>query len=141
MSRGPSPSPHGITQLPSRAPPPLASLRVLTDSHATRTRANTTQAQHSPLYPPSGSSSSLTSHQSSRSYSHSYRDPNTVTEEKKQVPVTRLILEAAVESPDKGDTLDLSRKGIETIADEDVEMLRRGVGTNKRGVWRYILVR
>jgi hypothetical protein len=50
--------------------------------------------------------------------------------------VTRLILEAVVESSDKGDTLDLSRKNIDAIADEDVEMLRRGVGTNKRGVWR-----
>jgi len=48
----------------------------------------------------------------------------------------RRIYEALGKSNDEGDTLDLSRRGIERIGDDAVEMFRRGVGKDKKGVWR-----
>jgi hypothetical protein len=46
------------------------------------------------------------------------------------------IREALDRSGDEGDTLDLSRRGIEGIGAEAVEMLRKGVGKESKGVWR-----
>jgi hypothetical protein len=46
------------------------------------------------------------------------------------------IMRALERSPDEGDTLDLSRKGIDSIGDADVEMFRQGVGKELKGVWR-----
>ena len=50
----------------------------------------------------------------------------------------RRIYEALAQdrSKDQGDTLDLSRAGIEGIGEDAVEMFRRGVGKDQRGVWR-----
>jgi hypothetical protein len=48
----------------------------------------------------------------------------------------RAIREALESSKDQGDTLDLSRRGIRRIGPEAVEMFRRGVGQDKKGVWR-----
>lgn len=49
---------------------------------------------------------------------------------------TARIIKALERSSDEGDTLDLSRRGIEKIQEEDVEMFRSGVGKDKKGVWR-----
>lgn len=46
------------------------------------------------------------------------------------------IFNALERSPDEGDTLDLSRKGIDGIGDDAVEMFRKGVGKDQKGVWR-----
>lgn len=46
------------------------------------------------------------------------------------------IFKALERSPDEGDTLDLSRKAIDGIGDEAVEMFRKGVGKDQKGVWR-----
>lgn len=48
----------------------------------------------------------------------------------------RRIHEALEKSNDAGDTLDLSRRGIDGIGHEAVEMFRKGVGKDSRGVWR-----
>lgn len=56
---------------------------------------------------------------------------------KSAVSTMNRILRALERSPDEGDTLDLSRKGIDSIGDEEVEMFRQGVGKELRGVWRY----
>jgi len=48
----------------------------------------------------------------------------------------RRIYEALGKSNDQGDTLDLSRRGIERIGEDAVEMFRRGVGKERKGVWR-----
>lgn len=48
----------------------------------------------------------------------------------------RRIYEALGKSNDEGDTLDLSRRGIERIGEDAVEMFRRGVGKDRKGVWR-----
>lgn len=49
------------------------------------------------------------------------------------------IKKALERSPDHGDTLDLSRRGIERIHEDEVEMFRAGVGTDQQGVWRWVL--
>lgn len=46
------------------------------------------------------------------------------------------IFNALERSPDEGDTLDLSRKGIDVIGHDAVEMFRKGVGKDQKGVWR-----
>lgn len=46
------------------------------------------------------------------------------------------IFSALERSPDEGDTLDLSRKGIDGIGHDAVEMFRKGVGKDQKGVWR-----
>lgn len=46
------------------------------------------------------------------------------------------IFQALDGSPDEGDTLDLSRKDIEEIGHDAVEMFRKGVGKDQKGVWR-----
>jgi hypothetical protein len=46
------------------------------------------------------------------------------------------ITKALERSADEGDTLDLSRRGIARIEEEDVDMFRCGVGKEKKGVWR-----
>jgi hypothetical protein len=52
------------------------------------------------------------------------------------VSTMQRIMRALEKSPDEGDTLDLSRKGIDSIGDEEVEMFREGVGKDLKGVWR-----
>lgn len=42
-------------------------------------------------------------------------------------------------SKDSGDTLDLSRKGIDYIDAGDVKILKNGVGRHQKGVWRLAL--
>lgn len=51
------------------------------------------------------------------------------------------IFKALEKSPDEGDTLDLSRKAIDGIGDAEVEMFRKGVGKDQKGVWRYASAR
>lgn len=46
------------------------------------------------------------------------------------------IFRALERSPDEGDTLDLSRKDIDGIGHDAVEMFRKGVGKDQKGVWR-----
>jgi hypothetical protein len=48
----------------------------------------------------------------------------------------QLIGRALSNSGDEGDTLDLSRLGIESIGDDEVELFRKGVGRDRKGVWR-----
>lgn len=48
----------------------------------------------------------------------------------------RRIHEALGQSGDEGDTLDLSRRGIEVIGVDAVEIFRKGVGKDHKGVWR-----
>jgi hypothetical protein len=48
------------------------------------------------------------------------------------------IREAAERSNDEGDTLDLSRRGIDRIGPGAVDMFRKGVGKEGKGVWRYV---
>lgn len=48
----------------------------------------------------------------------------------------RVIMTELAKSKDHGDTLDLSRKGIERIGEDDVQILRYGVGKGGKGVWR-----
>lgn len=48
------------------------------------------------------------------------------------------IREALERSSDEGDTLDLSRRGIEVIDKAAVETFRNGVGKESKGVWRYV---
>jgi hypothetical protein len=52
------------------------------------------------------------------------------------VSTMQRIMRALEKSPDEGDTLDLSRKGIDSIGDEEVEMFKQGVGKDLKGVWR-----
>lgn len=49
------------------------------------------------------------------------------------------IFKALEKSPDEGDTLDLSRKAIDGIGDAEVEMFRKGVGKEQKGVWRCVV--
>ena len=51
----------------------------------------------------------------------------------------RKIQAALEKSSDGGDTLDLSRRGIDGIGPEAVEVFRKGVGTDSKGVWRLAL--
>jgi len=48
------------------------------------------------------------------------------------------IDEALEKSTDKGDTLDLSRRGITNIGPDAVERFAKGVGADMKGVWRYV---
>jgi hypothetical protein len=57
---------------------------------------------------------------------------------KSSVSTMNRIMRALERSPDEGDTLDLSRKGIDTIGDEEVEMFKQGVGKELKGVWRCV---
>ncbi|KAL7424160.1 RAM signaling network component [Cryptotrichosporon argae] len=50
-----------------------------------------------------------------------------------------LIQKALAASPDHGETLDLSRNKLEVIGDVEVEMFRRGMGKDSKGVWRLAL--
>lgn len=52
------------------------------------------------------------------------------------MPALTRIQKALEHSTDEGDTLDLSRQGVDKIGEEDVDMFRRGVGKDKKGVWR-----
>jgi hypothetical protein len=54
------------------------------------------------------------------------------------VSTMQRIIRALEKSPDEGDTLDLSRKGIDNIGDEEVEMFKSGVGKDLKGVWRSV---
>ena len=65
------------------------------------------------------------------------------TPAKAGVSTMQRIMRALEKSPDEGDTLDLSRKGIDNIGDEEVEMFKSGVGKDLKGVWRlvYLLLR
>lgn len=54
------------------------------------------------------------------------------------VSTMQRIMRALEKSPDEGDTLDLSRKGIDDIGDEEVEMFKSGVGKDLKGVWRSV---
>lgn len=54
------------------------------------------------------------------------------------VSTMQRIMRALERSPDEGDTLDLSRKGIDNIGDEEVEMFKSGVGKDLKGVWRSV---
>ena len=58
------------------------------------------------------------------------------TPAKAGVSTMQRIMRALEKSPDEGDTLDLSRKGIDNIGDEEVEMFKQGVGKDLKGVWR-----
>ena len=57
-------------------------------------------------------------------------------EEEGEAHTVKRIHEALQKSPDRGDTLDLSRRGITGIGPEAVETFRRGVGKDMKGVWR-----
>ena len=48
------------------------------------------------------------------------------------------IHEAIERSDDEGDTLDLSKRGIKGIGVDAVEVFRKGVGKDHKGVWRYV---
>ena len=48
------------------------------------------------------------------------------------------ILRECQKRGDTGDTLDLSRKGIKRIGPQAVELFKRGVGKEMRGVWRSV---
>ncbi len=50
----------------------------------------------------------------------------------------RAILQELANSKDDGNTLDLSRKGIERITEGDARLLRCGVGKAGKGVWRCV---
>lgn len=157
MSRGPSP----VYSNPSAASSstntrPYANLRVDTDSYhlATRLRSKST------TQPPPRESPSYPIHHASRSFSHV--SPNSASPASASkyvslavneirgggvaddlgdgVDVSRLTMkrihEALERSGDEGDTLDLSRRGIEGIGVDAVEMFRKGVGKDHKGVWR-----
>lgn len=49
-----------------------------------------------------------------------------------------MIKEALEKSDDDGDTLDLSRRDIDCIGEEAVEMFKSGVGKGQKGVWRCV---
>ncbi|WRT67282.1 uncharacterized protein IL334_004249 [Kwoniella shivajii] len=49
------------------------------------------------------------------------------------------INDIAQNSKDEGDTLDISRQNMNKISDKMVDLFIRGVGKNKRGVWRLAL--
>lgn len=68
------------------------------------------------------------------------RRSDTATPARAGVSTMQRIMRALEKSPDEGDTLDLSRKGIDNIGDEDVEMFKQGVGKDMKGVWRSVLV-
>ena len=53
-------------------------------------------------------------------------------------PGMKEMREALQRSVDMGDTMDLSRRRITTIGDDEAEMLRRGVGKDRKGVWRWV---
>ncbi|ORX33417.1 RAM signaling pathway protein-domain-containing protein [Kockovaella imperatae] len=61
------------------------------------------------------------------------------SENEEEEQTVKRIHEALAKSPDRGDTLDLSRRGIEGIDDHAVEVFRRGVGKDQKGVWRLAL--
>lgn len=50
-----------------------------------------------------------------------------------------MIKQALEKSDDDGDTLDLSRRDIDRIGEEAVEMFKSGVGKGQKGVWRLAL--
>lgn len=50
----------------------------------------------------------------------------------------RTIKQALEKSDDDGDTLDLSRRDIDRIGEEAVEMFKNGVGKGQKGVWRCV---
>lgn len=50
----------------------------------------------------------------------------------------RMIKQALEKSDDDGDTLDLSRRDIDRIGEEAVEMFKNGVGKGQKGVWRCV---
>ncbi len=50
----------------------------------------------------------------------------------------KLIHDALDRSRDEGDTLDLSRQKVEGIGADAVEMFRKGVGKDHKGVWRWV---
>lgn len=67
------------------------------------------------------------------------KDVSPVTEEPAGEEQTlRRIGEALDKSSDKGDTLDLSRRGITNIGPEAVERFAKGVGADLKGVWRCV---
>jgi hypothetical protein len=68
------------------------------------------------------------------------RRSDTTTPARAGVSTMQRIMRALEKSPDEGDTLDLSRKGIDSIGDEDVAMFKQGVGKDMKGVWRSVLV-
>jgi hypothetical protein len=67
------------------------------------------------------------------------RRSDTTTPARAGVSTMQRIMRALEKSPDEGDTLDLSRKGIDNIGDEDVVMFKQGVGKDMKGVWRSVL--
>lgn len=81
-------------------------------------------------------------HQSSRSFSNGASGLSSASldtseqEGDKAERVIEQIKGAAKESGDGGDTLDLSRLGVEVLSFEAVEVLRKGIGKDKQGVWR-----
>ena len=54
--------------------------------------------------------------------------------------ISKQIKEALEQSNDDGNTLDLSRRGIQRIDDQAVEMFRKGVGQDSKGVWRCVSI-
>lgn len=80
-------------------------------------------SQPTPLPP---TSSSTADHASSRSIGMSQTEEHTL----------KRIREALDRSTDEGDTLDLSRRGIEGIGPEAVVIFNQGVGKDRKGVWR-----
>ncbi|ORY28256.1 RAM signaling pathway protein-domain-containing protein [Naematelia encephala] len=150
--------------LPAPAPPPRSTLRVNTEDLGSRFRSNSAA---SPLVSPS--QPYTYQHQSSRSLSatspndHVSRvvnglrggmssppprqgplarpspPPPRLGETERDDHTLRRVQEALAKSHDEGDTLDLSRRRIEGIGEAAVNMFEKGVGKDKKGVWRLAL--
>ena len=156
MSRGPSPAfsvPEASTSSSSSSLN-RANLRVDTDpQHSISRLRSKSNAQTTPREPP------LPNHQASRSYSHTaspsdvslavdglrdvdgaspveHRSGLERSDESVYPATVQRIHEALARSGDGGDTLDLSRRAIGGIGVDAVELLRKGVGKDHKGVWR-----
>ena len=146
-----------MTPSSSSSTHPYPSLRVDTDPQHLNSRLrskSTTQAG-------SRDSATYLNHQVSRSFSHVSPNSASPASASRDVVAAVSILrgrsdveggevggalgwtmqrihEALERSGDEGDTLDLSRRGIEEIDAEAVEMFRKGVGSDYKGVWRCV---
>ena len=159
MSRGPSPAfsvPPAMSSSASYNPLLNPTLRVDTEAHSLTTRLRS----KSTAQPASRESPTCPIHQVSRSFSHVSPNSASPASAAKDVSLAvnglrdqpngsggsaeddasgltmRRIHEALGRSGDEGDTLDLSRRGIEVIGVDAVEIFRKGVGKDHKGVWR-----
>ncbi|KAK4684557.1 hypothetical protein P7C73_g5616, partial [Tremellales sp. Uapishka_1] len=124
MSRGPSPSFASANLTPSFSSSSTASNATLmaNPSHAnlqvdTRFRSTSPSGYNYVTSPDSVQSKS----------------------QQKSSTTVQIIGQALEKSEDKGETLDMSRQAVGSIGEDAVEMFRRGVGKDKKGVWRLAL--